>query len=283
MWTGKASGAATATEPGLATNGKQEISQTGRVNAKEDFAVIVIPAIDLKEGRCVRLRQGRMDSSTIFNDDPPAQARMWAELGAARIHVVDLDGSVEGRPINLDTIERIVKSVDAPVQLGGGIRDRETIEKYLSAGVSNVILGTIAARSPELVAELILEFKDAVSVGVDARDGWVAVEGWTEATRLKATDLAAKFQTARPVSFIYTDIERDGMMRGPNIEATAAFARSTDTPVILSGGVSSMDDIKNAADLAIFGVSGIIVGRALYDGAIDLRQAIALVENRDAG
>ncbi|MEW6350545.1 MAG: 1-(5-phosphoribosyl)-5-[(5-phosphoribosylamino)methylideneamino]imidazole-4-carboxamide isomerase [Thermodesulfobacteriota bacterium] len=244
--------------------------------------MIVIPAIDLKQGQCVRLRQGRMDSATVFHHDPAAQAKTWEDCGAARIHVVDLDGSTEGRPTNLDAVEAIVRAVKIPVQLGGGIRDRETIETYLQTGVSTVILGTVAARHPERAMEWIKALPEKIAVGIDARDGFVAVQGWTESTNLSAVELAARLQEAGPAAFIYTDIEKDGMMQGPNIQTTKAFAEATSIPVILSGGVSSMEDLRQALPLENCGVYGIIVGRALYEGRIDLRDAIALVETHHA-
>jgi len=239
--------------------------------------MIIIPAIDLKDGKCVRLRQGRMDSSTIFHEDPAAQARLWEEMGAQRIHVVDLDGSIEGKPSNLSVVQRIVRAVRVPVQLGGGIRDAATIGMYLDAGVRVVILGTIAAKDPDQVEGFIKAFPGSVAVGVDARSGMVAVQGWTQSTTLRAVDLAKRYESTPPVCFIYTDIERDGMMRGPNIEATREFARSTSVPVILSGGVTSMEDVAAIVPLERDGVSGAIIGRALYEGTIKLREALDIV------
>lgn len=248
------------------------------VPADRNNPMIIIPAIDLKEGRCVRLRQGKMDSSTVFNENPGEQARLWENAGASRIHVVDLEGSVGGSPANLASIREIVRAVKVPVQLGGGIRDEETIRMYLDLGVSTVILGTIAVKNPDAVLGFLQRFPGKVAVGIDARDGMVAVEGWTETSEVSASDVAARFDPARPVYFIYTDIERDGMMKGPNIAATRVFARATHTPVILSGGVSSLDDIRNALPLEIDGVAGVIIGRALYEGTINVKEAIALVE-----
>lgn len=239
-------------------------------------SMIIIPAIDLKEGKCVRLRQGRMDSSTVFHTDPAAQARQWEEMGASRIHVVDLDGSVAGKPSNLPSVERIVSNVRVPVQLGGGIRDEATIRLFLDVGVSLVILGTIAARDPDRVRGLIEAFPGRVAVGVDARGGMVAVEGWTESTGVRATDLAQQYDTSPPVYFIYTDIERDGMMRGPNIDATRDFAKGTSVPVILSGGVTSKEDVEAILPLAADGVAGVIIGRALYEGNINLTEVLEL-------
>ncbi len=244
--------------------------------------MIIIPAIDLKDGKCVRLRQGQMDSPTIFNEDPAAQARTWEDLGASRIHVVDLDGSVGGRPVNLDKVKEIASAVKIPVQLGGGIRAADTMRMYFDMGVSTAILGTIAARDPEKVKSLISEFPGKVAIGMDARSGVVAVEGWTASAGLRATDLAARFADCPPVWFIYTDIDRDGMMHGPNIEATEDFTRNTSVPVILSGGVTTLADVERALALENLGVIGIIIGRALYEGSIDLREAITLAGSENA-
>jgi phosphoribosylformimino-5-aminoimidazole carboxamide ribotide isomerase len=244
--------------------------------------MIIIPAIDLKDGKCVRLRQGRMDSSTIFNDDPAAQARLWEDMGASKIHVVDLDGSVGGKPINYNRIKEITSAVDVPVQLGGGIRSPEVIRAYLDIGINTAILGTIAAKEPEKVKEFISEFPGRLAIGIDARSGIVAVQGWIESAGMKATDLAARYADSPPASFIYTDIDRDGMMRGPNIEATEDFAQNTLVPVILSGGVSTLSDVERALALEKSGVVGIIIGRALYEGTIDLQEAIAIVGRGNA-
>lgn len=244
--------------------------------------MIIIPAIDLKQGKCVRLRQGKMDSSTIFNDDAPAQARIWEQAGARRIHVVDLDGSVGGKPVNFATIRAVVAAARVPVQLGGGIRDEAAIRMYLDAGVSTVILGTIAAREPQRVLEFVDLFPGRIAVGIDAKQGMVAIHGWTEETHMRAGDLAQKFDSAGVAAFIYTDISRDGMMRGPNIEATVEFAQGLSTPVILSGGVATMDDVRGAVALEKHGIDGIIIGRALYEGRISLKEAIEVAEGRDA-
>jgi phosphoribosylformimino-5-aminoimidazole carboxamide ribotide isomerase len=240
--------------------------------------MIIIPAIDLKEGKCVRLRQGRMDSSTIFNEDPAAQARLWEDSGASRIHVVDLDGSVGGTPINIKQIEQIVKAVHAPVQVGGGIRNIETIHMYLDSGVSTVILGTVAAKEPERTLDFLRILPGRIAIGIDARSGLVAVQGWTESGNISAVQLAEHLDSASPAAFIFTDIDRDGMMRGPNIQSTREFAASTKTPVILSGGVSSISDVEAILPLEKDGVMGIIIGRALYEGKIDLKTAVRLAE-----
>jgi phosphoribosylformimino-5-aminoimidazole carboxamide ribotide isomerase len=244
--------------------------------------MIIIPAIDLKEGKCVRLRQGRMESSTIFNEDPTAQARQWEDMGASRIHLVDLDGSVGGKPINLESIKEIAKAVRVPVQVGGGIRSHTTIAMYLDAGVGFVILGTIAARDPSTVKDLIAKFPNKVAIGIDARSGKVAVEGWTQSTDVTAIELASMYQAVPPVAFIYTDIDRDGMMQGPNLASTREFARHGVAPVILSGGVSTLRDVEAILTLEKDGVMGIIIGRALYEGKIGLRDAIAIAERVNA-
>ncbi|MCA1961031.1 MAG: 1-(5-phosphoribosyl)-5-[(5-phosphoribosylamino)methylideneamino]imidazole-4-carboxamide isomerase [Desulfomonile sp.] len=244
--------------------------------------MIIIPAIDLKQGKCVRLRQGKMESSMIFNEDPSAQARLWEDAGARRVHVVDLDGSVSGRPANFETIRDIVGAIRVPVQLGGGIRGEDVIRMYLDVGVDRVILGTMAAKDPERVLDFLGKFPGKIAVGIDAREGRVAVQGWTEETHVKASDLARRFDSAGAAAFIYTDISRDGMMAGPNIGATREFARGLSTPVILSGGVSTIDDVQAALALEKHGVNGIIIGRALYEGRINLGEAIKLAEERNA-
>jgi len=244
--------------------------------------MIIIPAIDLKEGKCVRLRQGRMESSTVFNEDPAAQARQWEDLGASRIHVVDLDGSIGGKPANLESVKKITKAVSVPVQVGGGIRSHATIAMYLDAGVGFVILGTIAARDPATVKDLISRFPNKVAIGIDARSGRVAVEGWTQSANVTAMALASLYRAAPPVAFIYTDIDKDGMMQGPNVESTREFAGNSVAPVILSGGVSSLSDVEAILPLEKDGVMGIIVGRALYEGKIDLRDAIRIAERGNA-
>jgi phosphoribosylformimino-5-aminoimidazole carboxamide ribotide isomerase len=244
--------------------------------------MMVIPAIDVKSGRCVRLRQGRMDSAVEFNADPAAQAALWVQAGAQRLHVVDLDGSIEGRPVNLQIVRSIVAAVSVPVQLGGGVRDSAALELYLQAGVAVVILGTAAVRDPEFARRALMDYPGRVALGIDAERGMVSVQGWTQGTGVRARDLASRFDELRPAAFIYTDIARDGMMRGPNLEETAEFAASVRTPVILSGGVSAMSDIEAAMALESKGVMGIIIGRALYDGAIDAAEAISFAERGNA-
>ncbi|MGC8659024.1 MAG: 1-(5-phosphoribosyl)-5-[(5-phosphoribosylamino)methylideneamino]imidazole-4-carboxamide isomerase, partial [Desulfomonilaceae bacterium] len=238
--------------------------------------MIIIPAIDLKDGKCVRLKQGRMDMSTVFNDNPVEQAIIWESMGAKMIHIVDLNGSVDGKPVNLPVIKEIAKRVKAPLELGGGVRDKTTAKMYLDIGVDVIILGTIAAKNPTSTISMLEELTGKISIGIDARSGKVAVQGWTESTELDAGELASKYDLYGPRSFIYTDIERDGMMVGPNFSATQTFARAVKTEVILSGGVSTIDDVKRASALENDGVKGIIIGRALYEGAINLRDAITV-------
>ncbi|RMF41340.1 MAG: 1-(5-phosphoribosyl)-5-[(5-phosphoribosylamino)methylideneamino]imidazole-4-carboxamide isomerase [Alphaproteobacteria bacterium] len=236
--------------------------------------MILYPAIDLKQGQCVRLYQGRMDRATVFSADPAGQARAFAEAGCAWLHLVDLDGAISGRPENRKAVEAILDAVSVPVQLGGGIRDRATVEAWLERGIARVILGTIAVREPDLVRDCARAHPGRVAVGIDARDGRVAVEGWAEATDLDAVALARRFEDAGVAAIIYTDIARDGAMRGPNVEATAALARSVSIPVIASGGVSSLDDLAALRHCGA-ALDGVIVGRALYDRAFTLAEGIA--------
>lgn len=239
--------------------------------------MILYPAIDLKDGQCVRLLRGEMDAATVFNDDPAAQARAFQDAGCQWIHLVDLNGAFEGKPVNAGAVEAILSSITVPAQLGGGIRDLHTIETWLSKGLSRVILGTVAVEDPDLVREAARAFPGQVAVGLDARNGMVATRGWAEETSLTVTDLARAFEDAGIAAIIYTDIDRDGAMGGPNIPATEALARATNVPVIASGGVSSMDDLIALRDTGV--ISGAISGRALYDGAIDLKTALdALTE-----
>ena len=240
--------------------------------------MIVIPAIDLKEGKCVRLEQGLMDRDTVFNDNPGAQARVWQDQGAELLHIVDLDGAFAGEPKNRAAIEAIVKALSIPTQLGGGIRDIPTIEAYLDLGIDRVIIGTAAQRNPELVEEACKRFPGRIVVGIDAKNGMVAVQGWAEVTDITAVDLAKKFEGFGVSAIIYTDISRDGMMQGPNIEATRALAESISIPVIASGGVSSLQDIRNLMAVEKSGVTGVITGKAIYTGAIRLAEAVALTK-----
>ncbi|MCF8110755.1 MAG: 1-(5-phosphoribosyl)-5-[(5-phosphoribosylamino)methylideneamino]imidazole-4-carboxamide isomerase [Desulfobacteraceae bacterium] len=240
--------------------------------------MIVIPAIDIKGGRCVRLFQGEMDQETVFSDDPAAMAGRWAAQGAELIHVVDLDGAVEKRPRNLEAIERIVNQADPVlVQVGGGIRDIDTMEMYLDLGVARVVIGSAAIYDPEMVKKACKRFPGGIVVGIDARNGKVAIEGWTKTTEMQAAILGKQFEDAGVAAINFTDIERDGMRTGPNIEAIRDFARAVEVPVVASGGVSCLDDIKRLAELEPDGVTGIITGRALYEGSLDLKSAIELL------
>ena len=240
--------------------------------------MIVIPAIDLKEGNCVRLEQGEMNRDTVFSDNPAEQALKWQEAGAELLHLVDLDGAFAGIPKNKAAIEAIIKAITIPAQLGGGIRDIATIEAYLSLGLSLVIIGTAAQRNPELVIEACQKFPGRIVVGIDAKNGMVAVQGWAELTDISAVDLAKKFEDCGVAAIIYTDISRDGMMGGPNLEATRALAEAISIPVIASGGVSSLKDIENLMAIEASGVTGAITGKAIYTGAINLREAIHLTK-----
>jgi phosphoribosylformimino-5-aminoimidazole carboxamide ribotide isomerase len=238
----------------------------------------VIPAIDLLGGRCVRLAQGRYDEATPYGDDPGAVAAGFAAHPIPRLHVVDLDGARAGRPCNGDSVRRIVKSVGAvPVQLGGGLRSLDSVEEALEAGVDRVILGTVALREPELVREAARRFPGRIVVGLDAREGRVSVEGWLEQSDTRAVELAPRFEAAGVAALVYTDIARDGMLSGPNLEATAEVAEAVEIPVIVSGGVSSEDDLVRAARYRERGIAGAIVGRALYTGAVDLGRALERV------
>ncbi len=239
--------------------------------------MILFPAIDLKDGECVRLVRGEMNLATVFNPDPAAQARRFVEQGFGWLHLVDLNGAFEGRPVNGEAVARILSAIDLPVQLGGGIRDMGTIEAWLERGVRRVILGTVALRDPDLVREACRRFPGRVAVGIDARDGWVAVEGWARTSNVKALDLALRFEDSGVAAIIYTDINRDGAMGGVNVEATADLAFALTTPVIASGGVASIDDLAALKSVEHTGVAGVICGRALYDGRIDPAAALALL------
>jgi phosphoribosylformimino-5-aminoimidazole carboxamide ribotide isomerase len=236
--------------------------------------VILYPAIDLKEGRCVRLRQGDMAQATIFNDDPAAQAKSFERDGFQYLHCIDLDGAFAGHSANSDAVASILATLTIPVQLGGGIRDHAAIERWLRAGIARVILGTAALRNPELVRDAAREFPGQVVVGIDARDGMVAVEGWAETSTLCATELARRFEDAGVAAIIFTDIARDGMLQGVNATATAALARAISIPVIASGGVNGVADIEALAE-ANAGIAGVVIGRALYDRRIDAAEALA--------
>ena len=240
--------------------------------------MILYPAIDLKDGACVRLLRGEMEAATVFGTDPAAQARAFQDAGCRWLHLVDLNGAFAGAPVNGAAVEGILAAVTVPVQLGGGIRDRATIEAWLEKGIRRVILGTAALRDPELVRQAASAHPGRVAVGIDARDGRVAVEGWAETSDVTALDLARRFEDAGVAAIIYTDIERDGAMQGPNVAATAALARAVSIPVIASGGVSSMDDLR-ALKASGAPLDGAISGRALYEGKLDLAEAVALLED----
>jgi phosphoribosylformimino-5-aminoimidazole carboxamide ribotide isomerase len=237
--------------------------------------VILYPAIDLKEGSCVRLLRGEMSAATVFNEDPAAQAKSFADAGCRWLHLVDLDGAFAGKPVNAASVEAILKAVRVPAQLGGGIRDLATIEAWLGKGIARVILGTAALTNP--VKEGCRKFPGKVAVGIDARGGKVAVEGWAKTSEMTALDLARRVEDAGAAAIIFTDIDRDGALAGVNVAATAALARALKTPVIASGGVAAIDDIAALKAHESDGIAGAILGRALYDGRVDLKAALALV------
>jgi len=241
-------------------------------------AVILFPAIDLKNGEAVRLQQGDMARATVFNRDPAAQAALFAQQGFEYLHIVDLDGAFAGKPMNAAAVERILAAVKIPVQLGGGIRDRATIEGWLGKGVTRVIIGTAAVRNPALVKEAARAFPRRVAVGLDARDGKVAVEGWAETSELSALEIAHRFGDAGVAAIIYTDVARDGMLKGLNLDATVALAQAVSIPVIASGGFASLDDVRALLAARAEKLEGAIVGRALYDGRLDAAEALALLK-----
>ncbi|MCC5962424.1 MAG: 1-(5-phosphoribosyl)-5-[(5-phosphoribosylamino)methylideneamino]imidazole-4-carboxamide isomerase [Rhodobacteraceae bacterium] len=238
--------------------------------------MILYPAIDLKDGQCVRLYKGAMDQATVFSDAPAEQARSFAAQGAEWLHLVDLNGAFAGNPVNAEAVEAILGAVDLPCQLGGGIRDMATIENWLGKGLRRVILGTVAVEAPDLVRDAARAFPGQVAVGVDAREGRVATRGWAEETDMDVIDLARRFEDAGVAALIYTDINRDGAMQGPNVEATAALARAVSVPVIASGGVSRLEDLIALRDCGAR-LDGAISGRALYDGKLDLAEALAVL------
>jgi phosphoribosylformimino-5-aminoimidazole carboxamide ribotide isomerase len=239
--------------------------------------VILFPAIDLKEGRCVRLVQGDMDQATVFNDDPGAQAAEFETQGFAWLHLVDLDGAFAGKPVNAVAVESILQRVTIPVQLGGGIRDLRTVEGWLKRGIKRVIIGTAAVRDPAFVREAARLFPGQIAVGIDARDGRVAVEGWARLSEMQADDLGRSFEDAGVAAIIYTDIARDGVLKGLNMEATLALADALTIPVIASGGLASLDDVKRLLEPDCAKLEGAISGRALYDGRLDPKEALALI------
>lgn len=237
--------------------------------------MLLIPAIDLKDGRCVRLRQGDLDDATIFSEDPAKIATQWLEQGARRLHLVDLNGAFAGKPKNREAIKSIIAAIDGeiPVQIGGGIRDLDTIERYLDAGMTYVIVGTAAVKSPGFLQDACTAFPGSIIVGLDARDGKVATDGWSKLTRHDVLDLAKKFEDYGCESIIYTDIGRDGMLTGVNIEATVALSQHVKIPVIASGGVTNLKDIENLCAVEHEGVEGVILGRSIYEGTLDFAQA----------
>jgi len=238
--------------------------------------MLIIPAVDIKNGKCVRLVQGRKEDETIFSNDPSAMAQKWARAGAELIHVIDLDGAFDKRPQNLDAVQGILKAVDTPIQLGGGIRDEQTARYYLNMGVQKVIVGTEAIKNPDWVVRTADRYPERVVVGIDARNGLVAIEGWTETTASKAIDLAKRFENCGIAAINFTDIHRDGMQSGPNIEETRRLAEAIDTPVVASGGVGTIKDIQNFLPLETCGVVGVITGKALYSGTLDFKEALNL-------
>ena len=244
--------------------------------------MILFPAIDLKDGACVRLRQGDMNAATVFNDDPAAQARAFAAAGVEWLHLVDLDGAFAGRPVNAEAVDAILAAVDLPCQLGGGIRDLATVEHWLGRGIAGVILGTAALMDPALVRAACRSFPGRIAVGIDARGGRVAVEGWAETSEITARELALRFEDAGVAAIIHTDIERDGLLAGANAEATAALAAAVSTPVIASGGVGGLEDLRALKAVEASGIAGVVVGRALYDGRLDLAAALALLRPEGA-
>ncbi len=241
--------------------------------------MLLIPAIDLKDGKCVRLKQGRMDDDTVYSDDPLAVASRWVEAGARRLHIVDLDGAATGRPANSGAIHAIAERFpDVPIQVGGGIRDEDSIQEYLDAGVRYVILGTKAVTAPHFVSDVCLEFPGHIIIGLDVREGKVAIEGWSKLSRHDAVDLAQHFEQDGVAAIVFTDITRDGMMDGLNIEATVAFAQELSIPVIASGGITNLDDIRALCAVESEGVTAAITGRAIYEGMLDLGEAQTLAD-----
>lgn len=245
--------------------------------------MILFPAIDLKDGQCVRLRLGDMDAATVFNDDPAAQARAFEAQGFTYLHIVDLNGAFEGKPVNAAAVEAILAAIRMPAQLGGGIRDIATVEGWLARGIRRVILGTAAVRDPAFVRDACKRFPGRVAVGIDAKGGKVAVQGWAETSELTAVELARRFEDAGVAAIIYTDIERDGVLKGLNLEATAELARATRIPVIASGGLASIGDIEALLRPEYAMLEGAITGRALYDGRIDPAEALALLKTAGRG
>lgn len=238
--------------------------------------MILFPAIDIKDGQCVRLLRGDFAKTTVFNDDPAEQARLFASAGAQWLHVVDLNGAYSGRPVNADAVLAVLKAVKIPVQLGGGIRNLETVDYWIGQGIKRLILGTAAYKDPEMLKEACRRYPRRIAVGIDARDGRVAVDGWTKTTNSKAIDIAQTFAKAGAAAIVYTDIERDGALEGPNVEATLALAQVVPVPVIASGGISSMDDLRRLKERASM-LEGVICGRAVYEGRVDIKAAVDIL------
>lgn len=241
--------------------------------------MLLIPAIDIKDGKCVRLKQGRMDDDTVFSDDPVAMARRWVEAGARRLHLVDLNGAFEGKPMNANVVHDIVEAFpDVPVQIGGGIRDEDTIQAYLDAGVSYVIIGTKAVNAPHFVSDICLAFPGHIIVGLDAKDGKVAIDGWSKLSHHDVIDMAQHFENDGVEAIIYTDISRDGMMTGVNVDATVKLAQSIHIPVIASGGITNLDDVRALCAMESEGITGAITGRAIYEGTLDFVEGQKLAD-----
>jgi len=241
--------------------------------------MLLIPAIDLKDGKCVRLRQGKMEDETIFSDDPVSVAGRWVEAGARRLHIVDLNGAFAGEPVNADVVHAIAEAYpELPIQIGGGIRDEETVETYLDAGVQYVIIGTKAVNAPHFVNDLCMEYPGHIIVGLDAKDGKVAIDGWSKLSRHDVIDLAQHFEQDGVSAIIYTDIGRDGMMTGVNVESTVKLAQAVTIPIIASGGITNMDDIRALCEVADEGIMGAITGRAIYEGTLDFAEAAKLAD-----
>ena len=238
--------------------------------------MIIIPAVDIKNGKCVRLLQGRMDDETIYSDDPAAMALKWAQIGAQLIHVIDLDGAFAKSPQNIGAVRKLLKTVEVPIQLGGGIRNEETVHMYFELGVSRIIIGTEAIKKPAFVKRVCQKYPGQIIVGIDARQGRVAIDGWTHTTGIEVIELAKEFEGCGIAAINFTDIQRDGMQTGPNLDATLRLAEAVTIPVIASGGVSSIEDIENLLPLEKAGVAGVIVGKALYSGQLDLKAALDL-------
>jgi len=241
--------------------------------------MLLIPAIDLKDGKCVRLRQGRMDDETIFSDDPVAMAARWVEAGARRLHLVDLNGAFEGKPVNGEVVHAIAEAFpEVPIQIGGGIRDEETVQTYLDAGVQYVIIGTKAVNAPHFVNDLCLEFPGHIIVGLDAKEGRVAIDGWSKLSKHDVIDMAKHFEEDGVSAIIYTDIGRDGMMTGVNVEATVRLAQAVNIPIIASGGITNLDDVRALCAVANEGITGAITGRAIYEGTLDFAEGQKLAD-----